>query len=301
MAKKVIRFVRRKWEPSSGDSDSLSIEYELETSLPNTGEPSSGDTDTGLITFDVSRTLQNQWTLDRPNLENVLIGFAQNYASSKVESSSGLGDEYIQLTTYNAPEAPPLDPQTLKFTFPTEFEVTVPEISPDETLDLVEIASDIIDARDNVNAIFGEKYGDRLLAITQERALFELSRQCNTREEFAYRTSSLGGLAIAIETTAIDRQIQTEPNTGSIDKLGAFLRMEFPEVDSASIMETITSLNRVRRMYPVHADRASGVIEALGHFGIDYPVDDFSGAMWKMLSTYLDCLRDLLGLLKTSS
>lgn len=299
MANKKIRFIRRVWEPKTGDSDSMSIEYEIEPVPFDASEPSSGDTDSGYITIDVSRTLQNLWSLDQSNLENFLVGFAKDYASSKVESSSHLGDEHIQLTSYNAPELPPVDPQTLMFTFPTEFQVTIPEPDVDEAGEHIDLASDIIDIRDNVNAIFGEKFGDRLLAVTQERALFELSRPCKTREDFAFRTSSLAGLAVAIDTSAIDQRIEAPPNSGSIDKLGMFLRSEFPDSDSTEIVETISKLNQVRRMYPIHTDRSRGVIAALEHFGIEYPVEDYQGAMSKMLNKYLDCLNDLLAVLKS--
>jgi hypothetical protein len=298
MAKKRIRFVRRVWEPKLGDSDSLSIEYEIEPVALSTGEPSSGDTDSGYITIDVSRTLQSIWGLDQPNLENFLTGFAKQYASSKVEGSSQLGNERIQLTSYNAPEVPPVDPRTLMFTFPTEFQVTIPEPDLEEVSGLIDLASNIIDARDNINAVFGEKYGDRLLSITQERALLELSRPCNTREEFAFRISSLAGLAVAINTSALDQRIQAPPDSGSIDKLRLFLRSEFSGADTAAVAETISKLNQVRRMYPVHTDRAPGVIAALGHFGIEYPVDDFQAAMTRMMEEYLECLINLLAVLK---
>jgi hypothetical protein len=299
MSKKKIRFIKRVWMPKLGDSDSLSIEYEIEPVVFSGGGPSSGDTDTGHITIDVSRTLQTYWALDRPNLESYLIGYAKDYASSKVESSSDLGDERIQLTSYNAPEKPPLDPQTPMFTFPMEFQVTVLEPDIDEVVNQIDQARDIIDARDNINALFGEKYGDRLLTITQERALFELSRPCKTREEFAFRTSSLAGLAVAIDTSAIDRRINPPPKSGSIDKLGLFLRTEYPESDTTSIMETISKFNQIRRMYPVHTDRTQGVIAAFGHFNIEYPVDDFQRAIVRMLTKYLECLNDLLSVLKT--
>lgn len=265
MANKKIRFINRYWGPKLGDSDSLSIEYEIEPVVFDDDESSPGDTDSGNITIDVSRTLQKHWSLDKTNLENYLIGFAKEYASGKVESSTDLGDEHIQLTSYNAPEVPQVDPQTLMFTFPLEFQVKVPEPDIDVSVSQLDQASDIIDARDNINAVFGELYGDRLLTITQERALFELSRSCKTREEFAFRASSLAGLAVAINTSAIEHLINAPPNSGSIDKLGLFLRTKYPESDSTSIMETISKLNKVRRMYPVHTDRSRGVIAALSY------------------------------------
>jgi len=185
------------------------------------------------------------------------------------------------------------------FTFPLEFQVTVPEPDIDVAVDQVDQARDIIDTRDNINAVFGEKYGDRLLTITQERALFELSRPCKTREEFAFRASSLAGLAVAIDTIAIDHRITAPSNSGSIDKLGLFLRTEYPESDSTEIMETISKFNQVRRMYPIHTDRAKGVIAAFNHFGIGYPVEDFQIAIERMLAKYLDCLNDLLSVFKS--
>ena len=299
MAKKKIRFIKSYWGPKIGDSDSLFINYEIGPVIFDDDGSTSGDTDTGHITIDVSGTLQKHWGLDKPNLESYLIGFAKDYASGKVESSSDLGNEHVQLTSYNAPEKPPIDPQSLIFKFPLEFQVTIPEPDIDVAVDQADQARDIIDARDNINAVFGEKYGVRLLTITQEHALFELSRPCKTREEFVFRTSSLAGLAIAIDTSAIDKCIKAPKNSGSIEKLGLFLRREYPKSDSTAIMETISKFNKVRRMYPVHTDRTQGVIAALNYFGIGYPVENFQIAIERMLVKYLECLHNLLSVLKS--
>lgn len=277
-----------------GDRDSLSINYEIEPEVASSGKSSPGVTNTGQITIDVSRTLQKLWAMEKSPLENFLIGYAKDFASSKIESSSDLSNERIQLTSYNAPEMPPIESPPIVFTIPLDFQVTIPEPDKDVSAYQINQARDIIDARDNINAVFGEKFGDRLLSITQERALFELSRQCNTREEFAFRTSSLAGLAVAINTSAIESYIDSSPHDGSINKLGLFLRTEYPKSDSSAIMETISKFNQVRRMFPVHTDRTEGVISALNYFGIKYPVEDFQKAIVAMLGKYLDCLDHLL-------
>lgn len=46
-------------------------------------------------------------------------------------------------------------------------------------------------------------------------------------------------------------------------------------------------------MYPVHRDRARGVLESLTVLGIEYPVADFQAAWQRLLQAYLAALEDL--------
>jgi len=158
------------------------------------------------------------------------------------------------------------------------------------------LPSQIIDLRDSINAIFGERFKGRLLALPQERHLVELFKQCKDHETFAYRVASMGGLATAMNVK--DLKKYTQAGDKPLNILGAFLRANFPEDRINPIMDLLQNFNRLRRMYPVHTDRADGVLEAHRALGLDYPVSDHSEAGYLLLKLYRDCLERIISLLK---
>jgi hypothetical protein len=164
------------------------------------GESLRGEIDRGFITVDISHTIQTVWGLDKLALESVLVGYAREYLSSKAGDSFDIGDGELKLKTSNAPDSPPFRHAMVSFPLPTEFEFILLEKEAKEEITHTDLASDVIDLRDNINAILGEKFGGRLLTLNQERALLDLSRSCNSIEELTYRVSALSGLAKAIDT-----------------------------------------------------------------------------------------------------
>lgn len=228
------------------------------------------------------------------NLEAVLVEYAKQHISDQIRDLSLGKDENLELTTYNAPDECPFQPSLKDFYIPTSFDVELHTEMPDLEISEHSLASRIIELRDNVNAIFGEKYNGKLLSLTQERALLELSRSCLSQEEFAYRVISLCELAKSFDPSTLPK---TE-NSGSIDRFGEFLRIEYPDEDISAIMERLTAFNHLRRLYPVHSDRAGGVVKSHEYFGIGYPVVDFNSA-WELLrDAYTVLLEDLLDVLK---
>jgi hypothetical protein len=77
-----------------------------------------------------------------------------------------------------------------------------------------------------------------------------------------------------------------------------FLRAILPDESIADVMDTIAQLNHLRRMFPVHADDASGVQAAYQFFGLDYPIRDFASSWSSLLTQYSHALRALLALVK---
>ncbi|MCJ7633755.1 hypothetical protein MUP77_15375 [Candidatus Bathyarchaeota archaeon] len=292
-----IRFVKSDWAPITGDSDSLDFAYEMQDIQPyplDAIPPFKGT-----VSVNISRTLQSIWNLDQDSLQKVLGVYAKEHLASKVEENSSTGSELLELSTYNAPNEPPFDPATLHFLIPSEFEVEIPEMKDPITKGAAEQASQIIDLRDAVNAVYGERHGKRLLSLAQERALFELSRRCDTREEFSHRVLSLCGLVISIDSGALPTLSGITVDGGSIDKLGQFLRTTYPGSTSDEIMEDFMHFNHLRRMYPTHTDKSSGVLAAFQHFGIEYPLQDYQRAWESLLERYRVLLTRLLHLLRT--
>ena len=66
-------------------------------------------------------------------------------------------------------------------------------------------------------------------------------------------------------------------------------------------MEALKNFNKLRRMYPVHTDRAQGVLSAHRFFDLDYPVQDHAASGHRLLEGYRDTLEKLLALLKTGN
>ncbi len=124
-------------------------------------------------------------------------------------------------------------------------------------------------------------------------------RTCDNQEEFVYRVASLCTLVTAINTTYIKSIIQTAKNDGPLDVLGKFLRENFPLSQANQVMDTFQSFNRLRRMYPIHTDRANGVMNAHTYFGLEYPIEEFNFAWLKLLQVYSDSLNILLELIKS--
>jgi hypothetical protein len=280
-----------------GDSDSISFAYEIENLNPpkSTSTPEIGE---GTVKVNISRTLRTVWGLDHVGLEKVLGSYAKDHLVSKVESSSDSDLEEIQLSTYNAPNNPPFDPSQLNHIVPSEFEVDVPDLGNVPNTKSIEIASQIIDLRDTINAIYGERYKTRILSLPQERALFELSRRCDSREEFTHRMASLCALAVSIDDNAFDKVEDFDTSGKSVDKMGRFLRAKFSGDLPEKIMMDLQSFNQLRRMYPIHTDRSSGVLKAHQYFGINYPIEDYQLAWNSILESYCTMLQRLLKLIR---
>lgn len=297
MAKKTVRLIKRRWLPSIGDKTELVIRYEvIDSEL--IGKPQAvSQTQYGKVIIGVSRTLQAMWGLEGRNLEMVLVEYAKQHIRDRLQDNVLSDEEELQLSSSNASPRSPFYVRPEDYYFPTGFEVDVAgEAYPQEAI-MHTLAAKIIDLRDNANAVFGERVGGCLLTLLQERALAELSRQCDSEEEFAYRVTSLCALATAIDTSNLGTSSEGPAQGGSIDRLGVFLRREFPESDTSKIMDTLSHFNRLRRMYPVHTDRATGVIRAFEFFGLEYPVREFQRAWEKLLKAYLEVLRSILDLL----
>ena len=69
-------------------------------------------------------------------------------------------------------------------------------------------------------------------------------------------------------------------------------------IENTDCVKTFRKINKLRQSYPVHGDRAKGVVEAHKYFEIEYPIMDFSASWKKLLEKYLEALHLLLKELK---
>lgn len=298
------------------------FDYQLDYSyVPSdlVGQPEEvSETRDGTVVVGASRTLATSWRLGREDLEKVLFEYAKRHIRAKAEEGSLGGRSEIQLTTANAARRCPFDPTRVQLEIGTPIHFEMPKRNPVAAAEPASLPSQIIDLRDSINAIFGETFRGRLLALPQERHIVELFKECKDHESFAYRVASIGGLATAIIPDDIDRRVPSRPASrkpkekekptdssrqaaNTLDLLGRFLRTRYPENQVTPIMEALKNFNHLRRMYPVHTDRAGGVLSAHRFFDLDYPVQDHVAAGRRLLEAYRDILAKLLALLKTAN
>ena len=282
-----VTFTGGRWLPYTGrDGSDIAFEYSAvdsafvgqpeETSMARHGE----------IVVTISRWLSTSWGLDEDALAKVLFEYARRHIRDKVFDGALSTHEGIELTTSNCPKKCPFDPVRIDMSFGKAYEFPVAGGNPIEKAAPSALASQIIDLRDNINALYGEKFGGRLLALPQERGLLELFRTCDSQEEFGYRAPSLCTLATSFEGM-------------NVDDVGVLLRTKFSAERVSPIMNELQKFNQLRRMYPVHTDRAGGVIAAHQHFGLEYPVADHQLAWTKLLGAYFELLKRILELLKS--
>jgi len=280
-----VVFSNRRWLPDSGrDSTGIALEYSVVgTEFVNQPEELSKKR-RGVVIVEISEWLSIQWRLEQDALANVLFEYAKRHVRDKIFDKTLAAREKIVLTMANSPHQCPFDPGRIDVSSQYQFPVA-PE-NPIESARPSDIASQIIDLRDNINALSGEKLQCRLLGLPQERNLLELFRTCGSQEEFGYRVPSLCTLAVSFERR-------------SLDQVGELLRENFSAEKVNPIMDRLQKFNHLRRMYPVHTDRATGVVAAHQHFGLEYPIADYRSAWTKLLNAYVETLSDLIELLKT--
>ena len=301
MVSKTVKFLQGEWLPKSGDRREYCFNYSI-IGTDLVGQPDEATlTRMGRIVIGISRSLETTWRLDSEDLVKVLFEYAKRHIQGKVLDSTLSEYEEIQLSSYNVPSECPFDPSRIEYSVGKEFQFgEAKQVLPDR-IDTTEQASKIIDLRDNVNALFAEKFQGSLLNLPQERGLLELFRTCGNQEEFAYRVASLSALVTAIDTGYIKSIVPVTKNEGTLDIFGKFLRENFPISQTNQVMDTFQAFNRLRRMYPIHTDRANGVMNALAYFGLEYPVEEFHVAWSKLLKFYSDSLNILLAMIKSKT
>jgi hypothetical protein len=263
----------------------------------------------------ISYSLVSTWGLNTNDLRKVLFEFGKRHIETMTSEGVIAEQTELQLTTFNSPSKCPFDPNRIDIVLDKAFKFQMPQDNPVAEASTSSLAFQIIDLRDSVNAIFGGRFGDRLLVLPQERHLVELFKSCGSPEEFAYRVASLGGLTTAINTASLKKTIlrvnnksngniikkKDDPkNLKSLDMLGIFLRNRHAGENVNTVMDCFRGFNWLRRMYPIHTDRATGVLDAFKYFGIDYPVTDFQKAWKRLLEKYRDTLQSLLIALKAN-
>ena len=209
----------------------------------------------------ISRTLASCWDLQPDDLIKVLFEYGKRYIVELLKGNALSLDQELWLTTENYPTECPFDP--VRISAPSGAAVEVD--TGDKSL-AIRVASSItavaiIESRDNINALFHQKYREKLIILREERDLLRFFQDCESAEEFSYRIGSLHNSAVNLNIQCL-RKITciTDTKVKSIGLLKAYLN-KISGFDFQVIMP-LKQLNKLRQGYPTHGDRSDGLLDA---------------------------------------
>ncbi len=247
-------------------------------------------------------TLISCWGFEESDLIKVLFEYGKRHIIEKLKDGTLSDMEELLLSTSTAEVPCPFDLSRITDPTKTTIEVEVSGVPLMEDQMFLQLASSIIDARDNINAIFSSKNKEKLVLVNEERDLLQFFRDAISQEEFFYRLCALANAATAFNITIL-RKITGVSDTQikSISLMESYLEGIGAQLQSQQIIKTLRSINRIRQGYPVHGDQVSGVLEAHKFFNLKYPIVDFSTSWKTLLINYLNALRMLLDIVKTKA
>jgi len=249
-------------------------------------------TESHQLVVGISGTLEAMWGLQHSQLIKTLFELGKRHIIEKVKDGTLASKEELQLASSNAPKDPPFD--TNRIPDPQGFEVIVPMEKPNlsDNQEGLQIGGQIVDALDNINAIFHDHHNDLLFVPLEFRATLEMVRPANTKEEYIVRVLSLAQLIDRLNLSSL-RKItgETDTQVRSISLLEKYITSLGGSPDI--VIKTLRSLVRLRQAYPVHTDTADGVREAHQFLGIGYPVTEFKTAWLNLLAHFLSALMEI--------
>jgi len=245
----------------------------------------------------VSRTLASCWGFNDDQQHRVMFEYGKRHVIQKLKDGTLRENEELDLHTANVELPCPFDPALIENPINAVVELKTSKKKIMEDSKLLQIASAIIDTRDNINAIFNQKNKDKLIVLSEERDLLQFFRDAESYEDFFFRLCALANAATKMNIECLRRLTQVQDKQiKSIQLLEIYLKNN--GILNPQIIETLRNINKIRQGYPVHSDRAKGVLEAHKYFVIEYPVRDFSFGWKKLLMSYLQALQQLLEALK---
>jgi hypothetical protein len=249
------------------------------------------------ITVVVSRTLAACWGFTDDRQLRVMFEYGKRHIIQKVKDETLRETEELDLHTRNVELPCPFDPERIENPINAQVKIISTNVKIMEDSTLLQIASAIIDARDNINAIFNDRHDEKLIILREERDLLQFFRNAESREDFVFRLCALANAATQMNLQCLRRLTQTEDTQiKSIQLLEDYLNKSC--ILNPEIIGTLRNINKMRQGYPIHGDRAKGVLEAHRYFAIEYPIEDYSVAWNKLLNSYLGALQQLLEALK---
>jgi hypothetical protein len=245
----------------------------------------------------VTGILEACWQIPQHLLPRVLFEYGRRHLKQKVLDKALSEFEELLLHTRNTETPCPFDPDRIEDPSGATLEIEHTTKPLMDDLTFLQLASRVIDTRDNINALFHAKHGDKLIVVREERDLLQFFRDATSPEEFFYRVCALANAATGLNVPKL-REITgiTDTQVKSIKLLETYLSQN--AMQDRKVVETLQAINNLRQGYPVHGDRSDGVLRAHEYFDLIYPVSDYSDAWRSILLSYLNSLERLLERLK---
>lgn len=246
----------------------------------------------------ISGTMEAVWLGRQPNIDfmKVCFEYAKRELIQKVKDGSIQDQHELEILSSNFPNECPFESVRIIMEAGAFNDFEVSERVMEDIL-LIQIASNIIDLRDFINAIMKERHGKKLIQYAEERDILQMFRSANNIEDFVYRVSALKLFATNLNEELL-RELTGNQNRNdrTITLLETYLQT-FANYDAVAIT-TLRSINRIRQMYPIHGDNINGVQDAHTYFQIEYPIQNPSEAWKKILSSYRDALSRIFEMIK---
>jgi hypothetical protein len=249
------------------------------------------------ITVAISGSLLGCWGLPDNILPKVLFEYGHRHLKQKILDDTLSSSEELFLHTGNTEKRCPFDAARIEKPAGATLVISDPVKPLMQDSSYLQLASRIIDTRDNINALFNEKYCEKLIVVREERDLLQLFRDAASKEEFFYRVCALANMATGLNV----KKLRNLTGMKDTDKKSIYLLETYltqNKLASAQIVKTLHAINNLRQGYPVHGDRSDGVLRAHEFFSLSYPVSDYNAAWKTLLLKYLDSLQTLLSELK---
>lgn len=250
------------------------------------------------IKVGISGIMEAGWMGRQQNIDflKVCYEYGKREIIQKVKDGSIQDYQELEITSTNYPNRCPFQSDRIvsEIGTSTDFEVTERVM---EDISLLQIASNIIDLRDFINAIIKERHGKKLIQYVEERDILQMFRSANNIEDFVYRISALKLFATNLNEDLL-RELTGNQNRNdrTITLLESYLQT-LPNYDNSAIT-TLRNINRIRQMYPIHGDNIDGVQDAHTYFQIEYPIQNTSEAWKKILNSYRDALSRIFEMIK---
>ena len=252
------------------------------------------------IKVSITRTLNTMWKLSDFNRERVLYEYGKRHVEEKYKDGSLTDDEELWLSTGTHPKNNPFDPSKIQYLESKVINISMREKSMGINQSAFQLGSKIINSRDNINAVFQEKYGDKLLQVYQERSLYEFVREVNSQEEFSYRLSSLAELASNFNVKILKTIVGNDSDgLQSISLLENYLK----KIDGVNLycIKILRNIRALRKGYPTHGDNLKHVLAAHKFFLIEYPIENYELAWNSLLKGYSKALEEIFDAVKKDS
>ena len=246
----------------------------------------------------VTNTLSGCWGFNTDDeLHRVMFEYGKRHVVHKIKDGTLREFEELDLHTANAERPCPFDPKKIENPIGAIVNIEPSSKKIMEDSSTLQLVSAIIDARENINAIFYQTHKEKLILLEEERDLLQFFRDAQSEEEFSFRLSALANAATKLNIPCLRKLTGiTDTKVKSIQLLKAYLNNS--NVPTHHVIDTLRNINKLRQSYPVHSDRSKGVLQAFTFFSLEYPIVKYSESWKKLLSKYLEALRNLLELLK---